>query len=270
MDQSSSPIAPKDEFPAILTDKLSRNFKPKESTLFSLSSIVLLGNFNPAIFHPEWFERFKILPSQEIQWAEGNKPKISELQSKGGKIRMEEVPPILVRPDRAILMFPSLKIDVKPGKYECITEQRKDFSTLKDVTVKILTILPHTPVDWLGINFHGHWKFNRDAKEILKSLFAKNNEEVFKNAMGVDYRVEGKIISDRRKAKITIGFAPSDKIEAGLFFNANFHRAIETRRAEEAMQLIQEYYDMDLEDVLDILKKLVGEPEKTWTPKIQE
>ena len=50
--------------------------------MLSFSSIVLLGHFNPAIFHPEWLDRYKILPVQEIQWAEGEKPKRTEAQHK--------------------------------------------------------------------------------------------------------------------------------------------------------------------------------------------
>ena len=39
--------------------------------MLNTSTIVFLGNFNPAIFQTQWLDRYKILPRQDIQWAEG-------------------------------------------------------------------------------------------------------------------------------------------------------------------------------------------------------
>lgn len=233
------------------------------------SSIVLIGNFNPSIFHPEWFDRFKILPIQEIQWAEGEKPKISEIQNKDRKVIIEEVPPLIVMPDRADLQFPSIKITVIPDRYQCLATQRENFSLMKDVTLKIFTLLSHTPIMALGINFHGHWKFIDDSNEILKSLFAKK-DEAFKKTLGDDYNIQGQIIFRKGNQKISLKFEPSNKIQNGIYFGANFHSEIETRRAEQVIQIITENYEKNLNDTIKIVQALLGEPKETWIPKRQK
>ena len=237
--------------------------------MLSSSSIVLLGSFNPAIFHPEWFDRFKILPVQEIQWAEGKEPRIIETQHKDRKIIIEEIPPLIVTPDLADLRFPSLRILVRSDKFICSASQRKHFALIKDVTIKSYSLLSHTPIDSLGINFEGHWKFKDDADTILRNLFAKGHNS-FTKALGDDYQIGGIITSHRRNRKTTLKFDTSNRLPDGIYFNANFHREIKTRQAEQATQLISENYEKDLEDIINIVKELIGEPAKTWAPKPRE
>lgn len=55
------------------------------------SYIVLFGSFNPAIFHPEWFERYGILPIQDTQWA---KDKKQQFRVENDLENSEEIPPI--------------------------------------------------------------------------------------------------------------------------------------------------------------------------------
>jgi hypothetical protein len=231
--------------------------------LLSLSSIILVGNFNPSIFHPEWFERFKILPSQETQWAEGAKPKITEIPQEKGKIIIEQVPSLLVSPDLAQLAFPSQRIRVTSHRYESIAIQRENFQRTKEVTIKIFSILIHTPIQAMGINFHGHWKFKEDSDIILKSLFSKKDQS-FRDAMGENFKIEGQISSLQANSKLTLRIGPSDKIQEGIHFNANFHRDIESSKAEQAIQLIQENFDKDLEEVIRIARAIIGDPEKIW------
>jgi hypothetical protein len=228
-----------------------------------------LGNFNPAIFHPEWFDRFKILPIQETQWAEGEKPKITEFQSKGRKIVIEEVPPFVVKPDLSDLLFPSLKITVEPNRYQCLAIHREKFFLLKEVTLKIFTLLSHTPVDGLGINFQGHWRFKDDSSIILRDLFAKKDGD-FKKIFGDGYKVGGQIISQVGNQKLLLRIESSNRIETEVCFDANFHSEIETRRTEQVIQIIDENYEKNLDDIINIMKNLIGEPEETWTRKSEK
>jgi hypothetical protein len=232
--------------------------------LLSQSSIVLLGNFNPAIFHPEWLDRYKILPIQEIQWAEGEKPKITEVKDKDRKIVIEEVPPLIVKPDLADLLFPSVRITATQGKYQCLANRRENFQLVKEVTLKTFTILSYTPIHALGINFVGHWKFKKDSKEILRSLFAGQDMD-FRKKVGDNYDIEGKIILQKENQRMSLTFEDSKKIPNGIHFYANYHSDTETHKTEQAIQLIDENYDKNLNDVIETVKRLIGEPEKTWT-----
>ena len=137
---------------------------------------------------------------------------------------------------------------------------------MMDVTIRIFSLLSHTPINDLGINFDGHWKCEDDAQTILRKLFAGGHES-FQKVLGNGYQVGGVITSHQESRKITLRFEVSNKIENGIFFNVNFHRDISTRQAEQAIQIISENYEKDLEDVINIAKELIGEPEETWKPK---
>ena len=237
--------------------------------MLSESSIVLLGNFNPVIFHPEWFDRFKILPSHETQWAEGEKPKITEVPFKDKKIVIQEVPAIMVRPDLAELQFPSITLRVNPTRFQCQTLEREKFNLVREVTTKIFTLLSHTPIEALGINFHGHCKFADDSDKILKSLFAKR-EESFQKIFEGGYQVEGQFVFQRRGQRGAVRFEVSKKMDGGIYIGSNFHSEIETHTADQVIQLIDENYEKDLEEVLTIVRNLIGEPKETWTFKTEK
>lgn len=231
--------------------------------MLSYSSIVLVGNLNPAIFHPQWFERFKILPIQETQWAEGQKPEIDEIPYRDRKIIVEGVPPLIVAHDLADLRFPSLRIKVELGRYVCETVEREKFSLIRDVTLKVFNLLEHTPVSALGINFEGHWQFDDDRQSILKDLFAKQ-DEAFKDTLGDGYCIGGKIISEDTNRKMTLKIENSKVMENGVHFHANFHRDLKTEQAQQAVEMIKDYYDEDLKNIVRIAKRLLGEPKDTW------
>ena len=237
--------------------------------MLNQSALVLLGHFNPATFHPEWFDRFKVLPSHETQWAEGEKPKITEIPLKDGKMVIEERPAIIVRHDSAELQFPSIRLSVNPTRFVCRAVERENFHLAKEVTTKIFTLLSHTPINALGINFNGHCRFADDSDKILKSLFAKR-EESFQKIFEGNYQVEGQFVFQSRGQRGTLKFELSKKMNGGIFVSSNFHSEIETHTAEQAIQLIDENYEKDLEEVLTIVKNLIGEPEETWTFKAKK
>ena len=229
-----------------------------EILLIDFSSIVLLGNFNPSIFHPEWFDRFKIVPIQEVQWAESKKPDRKELPFKGGKLIISEVPPLLVKPDFAELHFRSFRINVTPSKFECSTFIREKFSLMKEVTVKIFSLLMHTPIKALGINFTGDRKPKKVTGEILKALFAKSNKK-FIATLGENYDIGGILSSIQNGRKTTLRIEKSEKVDNGIYFNFNFHREIEPPQAEIALEALSQNYQKDLEESLAILNKLLEE-----------
>lgn len=233
------------------------------------SSIVLIGNFNPAIFHPEWFERFKILPPQEIQWAEGSNIPKEEIQYKGRKLIIQENPSLIVTPQFAHLPFQSLQIDVSQERFDCKAAQRKTFPLIKETTLKIFSLLKHTPIRVLGINFEGHWRLKKDGTIILKELFGKK-ADLFKDAMGESYEIGGKLITHEGDQQFIIDFSRSPILEAGIYFRANIQWNIESERTEKVVQLIKNNYDHGKEKVIKIATKLLGNPEETWKNGYQE
>ncbi len=234
-------------------------------TLLGYSSIILIGNFNPAIFHPVWFDRFKILPIQEVQWAMGEEPTTKEFTAGDQKIIVKEVPRILVGHDSCELHFLSLNIKAEPGKFECNTFKRDKYNLIKETVAKTFSILAHTPISALGINFEGHAQFKQPSNIILKSLFAKKDED-FRRAIGEDYQIGGTLLLSADGLQTTLKLESSTRMENAVYYNVNFHRNIESKESEVALTLLQENYDKDLDKIVKIIIGLIGEPVKLWMP----
>ena len=233
------------------------------------SAIVLLGRINPAIFHPQWLDRYKIVPAQDVQSAQGEKPESEELPFKDGKLVISKVPPLLTTSEIAELNFPKFKMSINRQKYICSTLDRQSFSLIKDVTIKIFNLLSHTPIKAAGINFDAHLGFERDVEDILKEFFAANPESISK-IFGTDYFVEGTIKFRKIGDVDTINFDKSDKFENSIFVHANYHKNIETESVDEAMNWVSDYHTKAISNFTKTVIDLLGEPKNIWTPQQQK
>jgi hypothetical protein len=93
-------------------------------------AVVLIGSFNPAIFHPEWFLRQQILLQNEAEEA---------------KVRT-------VSPEATQVTFLDLKLDVFPDRFMLYTADSSRAEKLQDIVLNVLNRLPHTPITACGIN----------------------------------------------------------------------------------------------------------------------
>ena len=75
---------------------------------------------------------------------------------------------------------------------------------------------------------------------------------------------------DCEKQKITLRLENSPRLENAIFWHANFHSGLESQLAEDAIKLIDNYYDSNIEEILGILKNLIGEPKETWKHSTQK
>ncbi len=94
------------------------------------ASIVLVGNFNPTIFHPDWFLRYDIIP---------------EVDREGADIE-------IIHPEIAKFNFPWVGIEVLQKRFVARTQDPSHFSPLRDLVVSTFSILEHSPVSQLGMN----------------------------------------------------------------------------------------------------------------------
>ena len=110
-------------------------------------SVVILGNFNPVIFQPEWFRRYKILPEQEI--AATLEEKVVDQPSPN--IQIVTGYKTFITPYKTELNFPSYKLLILPTRFEFSTIRKNCFSELLNSTVRIFELLSHTPINAVGI-----------------------------------------------------------------------------------------------------------------------
>ena len=93
-------------------------------------SIVLVGSFNPGIFHPAWFEMQGLLP---------------RIESEDAKLE-------IISNDLAIFSIAWLRIEVVGDRFTAKTNDESKIGPLYDLVTGALKILEHTPVTQLGMN----------------------------------------------------------------------------------------------------------------------
>jgi len=117
-------------------------------------SIVLLGNFNPAIFSPAWFARYEVVSATEAEAAEI----------------------VISLPDFTRFQVGTKMITVDPKRFAVETTQAP-WVSICDVAVKTFgELLPHTPLLQIGINRQVHFGVgtedvrNRMGRELTPTM----------------------------------------------------------------------------------------------------
>ncbi|KAF0165945.1 MAG: hypothetical protein FD157_1121 [Rhodocyclaceae bacterium] len=94
------------------------------------ASIVLIGSFNPGIFHPAWFEKQMLLPATETDNA---------------TIEM-------ISNDIAIFTMAWVRIEVVGERFVAKTADESKFGPLRDLVIGTFRLLEYTPVKQIGMN----------------------------------------------------------------------------------------------------------------------
>jgi hypothetical protein len=105
------------------------------------ASIIILGSFNPAIFHPTWFKANGLIKPEEAESA-----------------KLEVTHPIIS--NFSVEWF---RLQVEPGKFDVQTNDEAHFELLSDLVTGTFSLLEHTPVRAMGMNRMMHFKM--DSKE---------------------------------------------------------------------------------------------------------
>lgn len=216
------------------------------------ASIVILGNFNPVIFQPEWFRRFKILPEQEIAAALEEKviakPSAS-FQIVSGYIN-------IISTLKTELNFPSYGLIAQPTRFEFYSDKKSCFQELAEATIKIFELLSHTPVNSIGLNFLADFAIE-NVENTLKTLFP-TSPDIAKEAFGEEYKVGGKFFFNQTNCNNQVLVQPSEQIENGIHINFNFRTKIVSHNTEELLSAIRENYDTNLKEAEKITQTLLN------------
>ena len=99
-------------------------------------SIVLVGSFNPAIFHPVWFAREKLIQQDEADRADVK----------------------IVSHDVSVFSIGWLAVEVTLDRFAARTGQIQNLEPLRDLVRGTFGLLRHTPVKQMGINRIAHFR----------------------------------------------------------------------------------------------------------------
>ena len=203
------------------------------------ASIVLVGNFNPKIFHPEWFIRKEIVG----EWDYKNEQDIN-------------------LPDMAQISLPSDRnITVFLNKFSIVTSRASEYLTLKDLVVSSFTLLSETPISQLGMNFtsvikiydQAQWK--KFGSDLAPQQYWKNVASYLSDLDGVKQDEFGlwEIIMNMPRPDEFIGFVRPQIVALPhlgpgvLAFTINNHIDITDSSALTMTKILEENWDKSLD-----------------------
>ncbi|MBI5384797.1 MAG: hypothetical protein HZA90_08915 [Verrucomicrobia bacterium] len=165
---------------------------------------VLVGSFNPGIFHPEWFRRQEILLPAEAEQAQ---------------VRV-------VTPDVTEILFLDMRLDVLPDRFVFRTQDASSAEKLHDIVLAVFHRLPHTPVTACGINNEIHFDLGDEAywHKIGHTLAPKElvwNEVLEKPGLQ-SLTIKG-IRTGDFPGEVNVTVQPSKRFRFGLCVGSNSH-----------------------------------------------
>lgn len=113
---------------------------PKPSR--TVATLVVVGNFNPAVFSPFWFKSHDLLRDAEADSA--------EIQ--------------VVSPDITLFKTEWLEVDARANRLQFRTQQEPYFPVLRDLMLGSLALFPAVPIIQSGFNWEEIYTF-QDADE---------------------------------------------------------------------------------------------------------
>ncbi|WP_212338284.1 hypothetical protein [Acetobacter thailandicus] len=181
-----------------------------------LAGVTLVGDFNPAIFNPDWLKYRKIITPQEAEQAQIGIIHKEFTQFQVGNLQIES----------SCENF-SIKTSVEP------------FIKIADVIMGIFgEELKYTPIKAMGINYHAHFKVaSRDIQTKLGRALAPlapwgewgdklESEEFEKRGGMANLTMQQNDVSDRKSGRILVTVQPSNLLQpsgTGVFIAINDH-----------------------------------------------
>lgn len=179
---------------------------PSYSLMLDRASIVLLGKFNPAIFHPAWFARHSLIRDEEAK----------------------QVKDLVVVQDIAQFQVDWLFVQVTPDRFQAHTDDASHSAPLRDLVVSVFTLLEHTPFWALGMNRHLHYKVESEDQwhRFGHMLVPKEAWSRWMKNPGMRVLTISASRDEAPGARIQFQVEPSGRVHPGVYCSFNEHRDI--------------------------------------------
>jgi hypothetical protein len=187
----------------------------KPELAISGTTVVLRGNFNPAIFQPAWFSAEKVLPQGET-----NSAKID-----------------VISPQIASFSTEWLTFQTTQDRFLARTQLGHMELPLRDFVVATFRLLRHIPVRVMGLNWDAHYNMGSIEAwhEIGHALSPKEKWQGLLLDPGTrSLTIEGRR-PDAYRGYIQVQLEPSNVIDHGLYVAINDHyELLSTEDTEQA------------------------------------
>jgi hypothetical protein len=167
--------------------------------------VMVIGSFNPAIFHPEWFLRQKLVGEEDAKQAQVDVVgrEVTDIQLCGMKL--------LCLDDRFSLGISNISHAAR----------------LQDFLLQIFALLPHIPITACGINPYAHYLVGDTEywHKIGDTLVPKELvwKELFKERPGMQSLTIKVLRKGDFPGEVNLTVEPSAKFNPGIFIRSNYH-----------------------------------------------
>ena len=179
-------------------------------------SVVLVGSFNPAIFHPSWLASHGMVREDEADKA--------QIQ--------------IVSPEVSSFTTEWLALQVTRERFQASTSDARFFEPLRDLVVSVFTLLEHTPVRQMGINRDMHFACSRDLMNELGDMLAP--KPIWQKALD-DPLLETLVMVGKRKRgegnRLRVTVQPSIRVVPGIYIGTNEH--FETKDEQSPHKILE-------------------------------
>lgn len=180
------------------------------------NTLVVVGAFAPAMFHPLWFARYDLLGAHEVAVA----AKSTNL---------------LVSNDISLFKISGFDFEIRPNRLQIGTTQESFFQPTRDLVCSLLEIIDSAPVEMIGINWTAHYATqSRSAWHAAgdKLVPKKFWETVWPKHVGMSNLSLELERVDNDKGKVNLSFQPSSVVENGVYFSINDHYELKSTGKE--------------------------------------
>jgi hypothetical protein len=167
------------------------------------ASIVVIGSFNPAIFHPEWLRKHDLLPEFELENA---------VQTSNALVVHSEI---------SVLTFKSLRLEVQRERWTLTTERFDWAGDLGMLAASMLGKLPETPVKAVGFNLNQHRPIREELLAVLKRWGPLS---ALGELAGSNVAPMPCVQADWEGFRVTVQLQPSLRHPGALWIGQNYER----------------------------------------------
>jgi hypothetical protein len=215
---------------------------------------VVVGNFNPTIFTPDWLEKNELIGRDDAEL-------------------IRQSPQIII--SHQVTSFESdwFALQVLENQFS-LTSKGVLSPALRDLAAGILQLVLHTPVSAVGLNFMAHLKIaNQDGyykigdvlapKTIWKDLFSAENDLPGLGNLGIRIQHGKRGEPVKNNDEIRLSVQPSDRVKQGIFVLYNDHHDVlsveddERTPTERAVSIVEDKWESAWQDAIRVFDGLV-------------
>ena len=215
-------------------------------------SVVLIGDFNPLMFQPEWFKRNGIISPEEVDIAENNKTS-----------------PMVI--SNQITMFKTSQFDIRieQKRFQVVAE-KEPFIVLKDFVIKTFEKLGGLIITAVGFNYSAHYNIGDKSKyELIGDRLAPKkywNDLLGDEVTGTDRKSGLMSITMQKnmendKGHLSMILQPSAVVNTGVFLSCNDHINFkdDDSIADNVMETIDTLFELSFDKMKNLQQNLLIE-----------